>query len=134
MIHVLDEKNGVLVSYDPDGGAGRVALLPTGIRDEVEETASQMRESFGSVAIQSINTFHALHDGRLFVGFASDTLLAFILDPATWQATPVMAEGEWTWLNELPAKHFDGKDLFFGGGRSVELVLAETTARPRNRP
>ena len=133
-IHVLDEKNGVLVSYDPDGGGGRVALLPSGIRDEVEETANEMREAFGSVAVQSINSFHALQDGRLFVGFASDTLLAFILDPTTWQATPVVAEGEWTWLNRLPAKHFDGEDLLFGGGRTVELILAETTARPRNRP
>ena len=47
MIHVLDEKNGVLVSYDPGGGAGCVALLPSGIWEEVEETASEMRGAFG---------------------------------------------------------------------------------------
>ena len=131
IIHVLDEKNGALVSYGADGGDGRVTLLPTGIRAEVEETVAEMRESFGAVAVQSIHSFHALNDGRLFVGFASDTLLAFILDPITLSATPVLAEGEWTWLNARHAKRFDGGDLFFGGGRSVELIVAETTQRPR---
>ena len=132
-IHVLDEKNGVLVSYDSDGTGARITPLPTVVQHRLE-AGKETRASLGAVAGQSIHSYHALRDGRLFVGFASDTVVGVVLEMTSMKATLVIAQGESSWLKGVPAKFFDGQHVIFGGGQTVEVIRAETRLLPRSPP
>ena len=132
-IHVLDEKNGVLVSYGSDGTEGRVTPLPNVVHDVLEE-GREVQASFGGVGVQAIHGYHALPDGRLYVGLASNTVVGMVLEPTSMKATPVVAGDEFAWLKGVPAKYFDGEHVIFGGGQTVEVIRAETRLLPRSAP
>lgn len=130
-IHVLDEKNGVLVNYESDGTGGRITPLPNVVQDRLE-ASRRTQANLGAVGGQSIHSYHALRDGRLFVGFASDTVVGVVLEMISMKATPVIAQGEWSWLKGVPAKFFDGRHVIFGGGQTVEVIRAETRLLPKS--
>lgn len=132
-IHVLDEKNGVLVSYGSDGTEGRVAPLPNVVHDVLEE-GKEVQASLGGVGVQAIHGYHALPDGRLYVGLASNAIVGMVLEPTSMKATPVVAGDEFSWLKGVPAKYFDGEHVIFGGGQTVEVIRAEIRLLPRSSP
>ena len=93
-----------------------------------------MQASFGGMGVQAIHGYHALPDGRLYVGLASQTVVGMVLETTSMKATPVVAGGEFSWLQGVPAKYFDGEHVIFGGGQTVEVIRAETRLLPRSSP
>ena len=132
-IHVLDEKNSVLVSYDSDGTGGRVTRLPNVVQGRLDE-GKKTRASLGGVGGQSVHSYHTLRDGRLYVGLSADTVVGVVLHPTSMKATPIIARGEFSWLKGVPAKYFDGEQVIFGGGQTVEVIRAETQLLPQYPP
>ena len=79
-VHVLDGRHLALVSYSPDGAAGRVAFLPREMREEqLEElaTAEDGTWQYELMGVRMVNKVDPLADGSLFLSVRHGTAVGY---------------------------------------------------------
>ena len=96
-IHVFDGSHLALASYAPDGTLLRAIFLPEPQRSEALQRNARDVKSFGGpqVALGAwlATSLQPLADGRLFVDINMGDAMGYVLDPATTEATLVVASG-----------------------------------------
>ncbi len=138
-IHVFDGKHLALASYDGAGNLEGVAYLPEPTRTLLLERDAKQVEALGGttrvLGSQLAHELHALEDGRLFLRITYQDAMAFVLDPNSLQATPVLIpeDRRWDWIRRSIVGFFDGKRLVLEGldDGPAALAIAETELRAR---
>ena len=133
-IHVFDGKHLALASYDGAGNLEGVAYLPEPTRTLLLERDAKQVEALGGttrvLGSQLAHELHALEDGRLFLRITYQDAMAFVLDPNSLYATPVMIpeDRQWGWVRHSVVGFFDGKRLVMEGldDGPAAVVIAET--------
>ncbi len=138
-IHVFDNKHLALASYDGVGNLVGVAYLPEPTRTLLLERDAETVEALGGTSrvlgSQFAQELHALEDGRLFLRITYQDAMAFVLDPNSLQATPILIpeDRRWDWIRRSIVGFFDGKRLVLEGldDGPAALAIVETELRAR---
>ena len=114
LVHVLDQDQLALVSFDAEGTLVSVLFLPKETRDLRLRENRETIEAFGGpervLGTQFVSSLRPLEDGRLFARITSENTIGLFLDvgrqEAARLAVPTQRE-EWLWMLSSQV-YFDG--------------------------
>ena len=133
LIHVLDQDQIALVTFDPEGTLVSVLFLPKEMRDLRLRKNRETVETFGGpervLGTQFVSSLRPLEDGRLFAGFNSENTIGLFLDVERQEAArlTVPAEREdWLWMRSSGV-YLDGMDrlVLTEGLKAAGLLTAQ---------
>ncbi|WP_419949566.1 hypothetical protein [Candidatus Palauibacter sp.] len=133
MIHVLDQDQLALVSFDPEGTLVSVLFLPRGMRDRQLRLNRETVEAFGGpervLGTQFVTSLRPLDDGRLFARITSENTLGLFLDVERRDAARLVFPAEredWSWM-QASGVYFDGMDraVLTEGLKAAGLLTAQ---------
>lgn len=102
-IHVLDNREGIVIHLDTAGAVQRTMRLPDRLLEPIRERHEQLRRSFARQGMRVLpgtiaKDFSLTSDGRLLLTVASGDIVAVIIDPATYALREIRVppgEGPW---------------------------------------
>ncbi len=132
LIHVLDQDQIALVSFDPDGTQVSVLFLPKEMRERKLRENREFVEAFGGpervLGTQFVSSLQVLEDGRLFARSTSENTLGLFLDVERREAARLaLPEREdWLWMR-ASGVYFDGMDraVLTEGLKAAGLLTAQ---------
>jgi hypothetical protein len=117
-VHVLDDENGVLYTYAPDGGLQSRSRLPVALLDSLIEQRDATVAQFGgpgSVAVSLTKDVSTTTDGRLLVLLTLERTGGVLIDPRTYRVRRVIVPDDgpaWNWLLRASDALFDDPLLY----------------------
>ena len=132
LIHVLDQDQLALVSFDPEGTLVSVLFLPQKMRDRKFREHLETVEAFGGpervLGQQFVTSLRPLEDGRLFARITSGNSIGLLLDVEHREAARLEFPAEredWLWMRGSGV-YFDGMDraVLTEGVRAAGLLTA----------
>ncbi len=102
-VHVLDNREGILLQLDTAGAVQRTMRLPESLLEPIRERHEQLTRSFARQGMRVLpgniaKDFSTTADGRLLLSLASADVVAVIIDPATYALREIRVppgEGPW---------------------------------------
>ena len=132
-IHVFDQDQLALVSFDREGTLVNVLFLPKEMRDRKLREHRQTVEALGGpervLGMQFVTSLRPLEDGRLFARITSENTLGFFLDWERRDAARLVFPAEredWSWMR-ASGVYFDGMDraVLTEGLKAAGLLTAQ---------
>lgn len=102
-IHLLDNREGVLLHFDSAGAVQRMMRLPESLLEPIRERHQQLARAFARQGINVLpgniaKDFTTTADGRLLLSLTSADVVAVIIDPATYALREIRVpagDGPW---------------------------------------
>lgn len=133
LIHVLDQDQLALVSFDSEGTLLSVLFLPKRMRDRELSADRETIELFGGpervLGTQFVLSLRPVEDGRMFARFTSGNTIGLLLDVERREAARVAVPAEredWLWMRGSGV-YFDGMDraVLTEGLKAAGLLTAQ---------